>query len=91
VIGADHGETMAADSGDESSDPEEPPSTCARASQRGVSDFGVILILLGAAVLLVMLVVFQAREREVCEQKGGTFYCGYKSTCVCFARGTVLP
>lgn len=52
----------------------------------------VVILLFLAGASCVYLIRQTAAAWERCEIKqGGTYYCGYKSTCVCFARGTVLP
>jgi len=52
---------------------------------------GTLVILTIAALVLVAVLVLTFQEGDRCRVRGGTFYCGYKSTCVCFAPGTVLP
>lgn len=51
----------------------------------------VFMFLAGLACVYLIRQVTIARERCEAPPRSGTYYCGYKSTCVCFARGTVLP
>jgi ferric-dicitrate binding protein FerR (iron transport regulator) len=62
-----------------------------RTSERGEVDLGAILILAACAILLVVCLVWRSQAEEACERKGGTYYCAYKSSCLCLAKGTVLP
>ena len=50
-----------------------------------------ILVLVGSVALIVVGIYFGNQESNACEAKGGTYYCPYKSQCVCLAKGMVIP
>lgn len=66
-------------------------SAAGRSTSRGNTDLGVLFILLAAALLAIAMVIAQLTEESRCEERGGVFYCAYKSSCLCLAKGTVLP
>jgi len=51
----------------------------------------VTVMVAGTFTLFVWLCVRQHEAGERCEARGGTWYCGYKSSCLCLAKGVVLP
>lgn len=60
--------------------------------QRDNGDLVVFIVLVFfGALLLIAMVVDRIHETDRCETKGGTYYCGYKSDCLCLAPGAVLP
>lgn len=43
-----------------------------------------------AALWIAYLCYEHQVEGEACERRGGTYFCPYKSSCICLAKGMVL-
>ena len=62
-----------------------------RGGQRGEVQLGFVFFLALIALLCVAATFEMCEAGDRCRQRGGYFYCAYRSPCVCLAKGMVLP
>ena len=50
----------------------------------------VAAIIVFVALAIVYSIYWHSEQSTACERRGGVYFCPYKSSCLCLAKGVVL-